>query len=148
MSTKKLYGGYPVSENLWKGYPALKNIAFLLKLTRWLLVIGSILICIVWLIFIIQSSNDSISFLGIPYIIYIIPNLISALIFFAGAELIKVFVRIEINTRKDDSRIGTRTDEPNQKPKTFDNEEVKINYNDWKKDHPNGTLNDFYSRKK
>jgi hypothetical protein len=145
MSTKKSYGGYPVSENLWKGYPALKNIVFLLKLIGWLLVISFIVLCIAWLIYIIQWSNSPIIH---GFIIYGISCLISALIFFAYAELIKVFVRIEINTRKDDSRISTKMDESNQKPKILDNDNAKITYNDWKKDHPDGTLNDFYSRKK
>jgi hypothetical protein len=79
----------------------------------------------------------------------LVSGLLFSIPFFAFAELIKLFVRIEFNTRKDNiDEISKRFDNIGHKQKSTNADNNEISYEDWKKENPTKTLNDFYATRK
>lgn len=76
----------------------------------------------------------------------IVSELVFSIPFFAFAELIKLFVRIEFNTRKDaDSELNKSFDLTGHQQKFVDPDKNEISYEDWKKDNPAKTIIDYYA---
>ena len=83
----------------------------------------------------------------------IISGLVSGLLlsmpFFAFAELIKLLVRIEFNTRKDsDNNISKRIDYSGNHHESLTSDKFEISFDDWKKDNPTKGINDYYASMK
>ncbi len=83
----------------------------------------------------------------------IISSLVSGLLFsipfFAFAELIKLLVRIEFNTRKDsDNNTSKRIDYLVNQQESVSSDKFEISFDDWKKDNPTKGLNDYYASMK
>ena len=63
-----------------------------------------------------------------------------ALPFLAVAELIKVFINIEYNTRKESVQLKIEMDKTDSKRAS----EPKITFDEWKKENPTRPIEDFY----
>ncbi|MFT5155892.1 MAG: Na+/H+-dicarboxylate symporter [Bacteroidia bacterium] len=126
-------------------YPALSTICTLLK------VIGIVILAISIMGMIygvtLLDSDEVEQSIGYTLISYsIVGGLILTILFFAFAELIKLFVRIEFNTRRTtDDEIKKQTDDEqdNSIPSNF--KKHGLSFDDWKKENPDQTINDYYA---
>ena len=133
------------NEKISTEYPALSTIILILNITGIIIVVFSVISIIFVLV---QLSNHKIiaTQAGFYMSISLVGGLLISILYFALAELIKLFVKIEFNTRKISSNenhnsiIGRKI----RQTKASSNDFV-INYDEWKKNNPTKTLNDYYS---
>ena len=75
-------------------------------------------------------------------LIFLLLSLLPALIFFAFSEIILLFLQIEKNTRKDNNIETTINTTQNN------NSNTNTDFQEWKKNNPNKTLNEYYQSKR
>lgn len=123
-------------------YPALSLISKLLKYVGTLMILASVVGIIGGIILISDYEGE----LGIPILISsIVTALLSPLLFFGYSELIKLFIKIEYNTRNNnDKSIFT---ESNYITKETRSTGSNSEYEEWKKKNPGKSINDFYAKK-
>jgi len=134
-------------DKLKKEYPGLSLISIICKVIGFVVIISAII-----------GLFKGISLLGgyiseVLGIYFIISSLVGGLLlsvpFFAFAELIKVFVRIEFNTRKNkDDEQNTKLENIIRRKKSENNDNAEISYEDWKMQNPGKTINDYYRERK
>lgn len=119
-------------------YPSLSTISVIFKVIGFILVIISLIVFMSGISYLSDYGKETVG------VYLIISSLFSGLLlsvpFFAFGELIKLLVRIELNTRKDTIQ---ETDYHNSKM-TQNNDDYKR----WKEDNPDKTLNDYYASKR
>lgn len=136
------------ADRLKTEYPALSTISIIFKVIGVVIVLFAVIALIYGLSLLGEYGHEE--RLGIYLIISaLVSGLLFSIPFFAFSELIKLFVRIEFNTRKDkDDEIIKRFDNIRQKQNSSTTANDKISLEDWKKDNPTKTLNDFYTSRK
>ena len=109
-------------------YPALSTISIIFKTIGIIIIIFSFIGLIYGISLSSSAYSDTEKMVGVIIILAsILIGLLSSLPFFANAELIKIFARIELNTRKEqDDYSITQKVTNNQKPPVSLNEEEKI----------------------
>jgi hypothetical protein len=129
-------------------YPTLSTISVIFKVIGIVILITAV-IGIIYGLTLLNNSEDERK-VGIEIIITsILSGLILTLPFFAFGELIRLLIRIEYNTRKntsDSSVIETDSSRYQQKSGFID--KTDKGYDEWKKDNPTKSINDYYAIKK
>jgi hypothetical protein len=132
------------ANNFQKEYSALFTISTILKLIGIILLLAAIVGIIYGIVLVSDYEYEDLG----PYVIIgsIVFGLLYPIIFFGSSELIKLFIRIEINTRKDISNdrsnkninvdFHTQSDNDYNSYKSFD---------EWKKENPNKSINEYYA---
>ena len=134
-------------DQLKKEYPELSIISIICK------VVGVVII-IIAVIGLIKGFSLLGSYRNEEFGIYLIfsallGGLLFSVPFFAIAEMIKLFIRIEFNTRKDNNNEpDKRIENTIQRQSLENNNNTEISYEDWKKQNPGKTINDYYREKK
>ena len=132
------------SDILKHNYPALSIISALFTVFGIIILIASIGGIIYGITLLNGYDTKEIGIIII--VACIVGGLLYALLFIGSAELIKVLVRIEFNTRSIDQRlvgIGSIASSNQSKSSETTNRE----YEEWKKSNPCKSINDFYARK-
>ena len=126
-------------------YPGLSTISIIFKVIGIIIILFAVIALIFGLSLLGEYGYER--QVGVYLIISaLVSGLLFSIPFFAFAELIKLFIRIEFNTRKDkDDEITNRFDNIEQKQKSSNSDNNEISYEDWKKDNPGKTLNDYYA---
>jgi len=116
-------------------YPNLSIISYIFK------VIGVLIIAMAVIVLIIGVVKESF----ILIISAIVSGFLFSVVYFAFSELVKLFVRIEINTRKEsiEERIISK-----ERKVTVNNANAEFSYEDWKKENQGKTINDYYAARK
>ncbi len=129
-------------------YPGLSTISIIFKVIGIIIILFAVIALIYGLSLLGEYGDER--QLGVYLIISaLVSGLLFSIPFFAFAELIKLFVRIEFNTRKEkDDEITKRFDSIGQKQRFSNSDNNEISYEDWKKDNPGKTLNDYYASRK
>ena len=119
-------------------YPSLSTISIIFKVIGIILVIISLIVFISGFSFFSNYGEETI----VVYLILssLVGGLLLSVPFFAFGELIKLFIRIELNTRKDNFQ---ESDYKNSK-----SEQKNEDYEKWKMDNPDKTLNDYYASRR
>lgn len=129
-------------------YPGLSTISIIFNVIGTIIILFAVIALIYGLLLLGKYGTER--QMGVYLIISaLVSGLLFSIPFFAFAELIKLFVRIEFNTRKEKDKEDTsRFDSIGQKQNSsiFDNN--KISYENWKKDNPGKTINDYFSSRK
>lgn len=119
-------------------YPSLSTISIIFKVIGIILVIISLIVFISGFSFLSNYGEETI---GVYLILSsLVGGLLLSVPFFAFGELIKLFIRIELNTRKDNFQ---ESDYKNSK-----SEQKNEDYEKWKMDNPDKTLNDYYASRR
>ena len=138
-----------MNNQLKNEYPGLLTISIILNVIGVLIA----LLAIIGLIYGLSLLNDY-ELERQMSVYYIISSLVGGLLFsvpfFALAELIKVLVRIEFNTRKDFvDEMSRRFENDSNKQKTVNkNDNSEISYEVWKKENLGKTINDYYASRR
>jgi regulator of protease activity HflC (stomatin/prohibitin superfamily) len=129
-------------------YPGLSTISIIFKVIGIIIILFAVIALIYGLSLLGEYGDER--QLGVYLIISaLVSGLLFSIPFFAFAELIKLFVRIEFNTRKEkDDEITKRFDSIGQKQKSPDSGNNDISYEDWIKDNLGKTINDYYASRK
>ncbi len=126
-------------------YPGLSTISIVFKVIGNVIIVFSV-IGLIYGLSLLGGYGDE-KKIGLYFIISSIASgLLFSVPFFAFAELIKLFVRIEFNTRKDaNSGINMDSDFTGYQQKSVDSDKTEILYEDWQKDNPAKNINDYYA---
>ena len=146
------------NDNEQDEYPNLKSISSILKLLAVIILIASVVGVIYGIILMNDKEYDTGSMYGVIkanglgretglslIIESIIMGVTIPLLFYAFAELIHLFIKMELNTRQISRNIYTDTANSEQQLKVNFTGIDKTAYEEWKKEHPKGTQNDFYA---
>ena len=127
-----------------KEYPGLSTISIIFMVIG-IVIIGFAIIGLIYGLSLLDEYGDERQ-VGIYLIISaLVSGLLFSIPFFAFAELIKLLVRIEFNTRKDTvDDISKRFDNIGHQQNSVASDKNDISFEDWKKDNPTKTLNDYY----
>jgi len=124
-------------------YPNLSRITMILKILGIIIIVFAI-IGFFYGISLLDEYGDEKTF-GIYIIITsLISGLLFSIPFLAFAELIQLLVRIEFNTRNESEYETIRTND-NLKQKNNNPEKPVLSFDEWKKDNPTKSLNDYYA---
>lgn len=119
-------------------YPSLSTISIIFKVIGIILVIISLIVFIYGFSFLSNYGEETI---GVYLILSsLVGGLLLSVPFLAFGELIKLFIRIELNTRKDNFQ---ESDYKNSK-----SEQKNEDYEKWKMNNPDKTLNDYYASRR
>jgi len=125
---------------------------FLLTISTILYIVGIVVVIIaaillIYGLYILFGGYSNERMYGILIVFSsIVCGLLFSIPYFAFSELIKVFIRIECNTRK--NQIDEKSISNHHYHKTEFNDNIEISYEEWKKINPGKTLNDFYRERK
>lgn len=131
------------NEKLISDYPGLLIISMILKVIGIIHILISIILFISGLALLGNNVNDN-EQLSVYLILGAVFLLLFSIPVFASSELIKLFIRIEYNTRKEknDNQVV-------QSESTFDEKKsdtttiTEFSFKEWAKENPNKTLNDY-----
>jgi len=126
-----------------KDYPALSTISSIFSIIGVLVIIISIGGTAFGIILLDGSGTSLDGFIVIGASII---GLLFSLTFIGFAELIKLLIRIELNTRSNDQNIKNNVSHKNPL-ESSSAKESKSEYEEWKKKNPGKSLNDFYAQK-
>ena len=126
-------------------YPGLSTISIIFRVIGIVIIVFAVIGLIYGLSLLGEYGDEK--KVGIYLIISaIVSGLLFSIPFFAFAELIKLFVRIEFNTRKDtEKELNKGFDLTGHQQKIVDSDKNEMSYEDWKKDNPAKTINDYYA---
>jgi hypothetical protein len=134
---ERFYSEYPTLSIIYKIFRIVGVISLVLALIQ--LVLGLLLI---------GRYTSLLNVGGIELLISAMSTGLASLVLFAYAEMIKLFIRIEINTRKEDKMVVDQSRDNQNNPQKENAYIKQKSYEDWKKDKPSGTLNDYYAAMK
>jgi hypothetical protein len=125
-------------------YPGLSTISIIFKVIGIVIILFAV-IGLIYGLLLLDGYGDE-RLVGVYLIISaLVSGLLFSVTFFAFAELIKLLVRIEFNTRKDTvDEINKRFDNIEHQQKSVNSDKNKMSFENWKKDNPTKTLNDYY----
>lgn len=132
------------SERMNSEYPGLSTVSVVLKVIGVLVLIIAAILLILGIVMLTDYNrgNEGLYLIALSILsvfLYSVP-------YFAFAELIKLFVRIEFNTRKDHhSERFNQYDSQSSKPRSASPMKNDVSYEEWKKDNPSKTINDYYA---
>lgn len=131
-----------------KEYPGLSTISIILRVVGIVIIVFAVIGLIYGLSLLGEYGDEK--KVGIYLIISaIVSGLLFSIPFFAFAELIKLFVRIEFNTRKDtDSNVSKKINYGENHQESVTSDKFEISFNDWQKDNPTKGINDYYASMK
>ena len=130
------------NEKIKAEYPALSRISIIFKVLGIAILVLSIIVFIYGITLLDRNSTES---KGLYLIISSIASvLIFSLLFFSFSELIPLFIRIELNSRK-------AMTEPQKETKIYsklqkdDINKTNMTFEEWKKMNPRKSINDYYA---
>lgn len=130
-------------ERMNKDYPGLTTVSILFKVIG-ILVFAIAAIVLIWGIVILTDKyrgNEGLYYIGVSLL-----SMLFAVPYFATAELIKLIIRIEFNTRKGhfDESVNENNSQP-IRPSSFSQMKNDVSYEEWKRENPSKTINDYYA---
>jgi len=131
-----------------KEYPGLSTISMILRVLGIVIIVFAVIGLIYGLSLLGEYGDEE--KVGIYLIISaIVSVLLFSIPFFAFAELIKLFVRIEFNTRKEtDSNVSKKINYGENYQESVTSDKIEISLKDWQKDNPTKGINDYYASMK
>lgn len=131
-----------------KEYPGLSTISMILREAGIVIIVFAVIGLIYGLSLLGEYGDEE--KVGIYLIISaIVSVLLFSIPFFAFAELIKLFVRIEFNTRKEtDSNVSKKINYGENYQESVTSDKIEISLKDWQKDNPTKGINDYYASMK